>query len=319
MSLEDTPPEVFDEAAIADVRQRLVDWKGKKSWKDVAMATGIPEGTISQWTMAKYQGDNAKIAQRVDMFFDTLAARLDYAESVPVQPGFLPTMTYEHIRSQLVWGHQGNMTTVTGAPGVGKSHAVKNYVNTNTLAWAITASPSVSTVVSVLYEIVRAMKLPNRRGLAPYDLSRAIRDHVTGRPALLAIDEAQSLTMEAVEELRAIHDETGLGIVLVGNEDVMGSSRSAKTAQLFSRVANKMNIPAPLKDDVEQIITAWGVTEEKSRACLAAIALKPGSGGLRSLTKTMKMACLIAKGMPDLETIQRAAVQLGHRVQGAKS
>jgi hypothetical protein len=60
-----------------------------------------------------------------------------------------------------------------------------------------------------------------------------------GEGWLMVLDEAQHADMDAIEELRAIHDENGCGLVLMGNGEVLtriqGNSRQASHAQLYSR------------------------------------------------------------------------------------
>lgn len=56
---------------------------------------------------------------------------------------------------------------------------------------------------------------------------------------MIIIDEAQHLTVRALNHLRCISDESGVGICLIGNDDVyrkMKGSGKADFAQLFSRI-----------------------------------------------------------------------------------
>lgn len=61
-----------------------------------------------------------------------------------------------------------------------------------------------------------------------------------GSGRLIVIDEAQHLTKKTLEHIRSIADEAGIGVCLVGNEEVFSrlkGSGKADFAQIFSRVA----------------------------------------------------------------------------------
>ena len=69
---------------------------------------------------------------------------------------------------------------------------------------------------------------------------------VNGVRGLLIVDEAQHLSLRALETLRALHDATGAGLALMGNAVVYarltGGRRAAEFAQLFSRVGKRVRL-----------------------------------------------------------------------------
>ncbi len=137
------------------------------------------------------------------------------------------------------------------------------------------------------------------------------REKVVGRQGLFLIDEAQHLSERALEEIRAIHDDTGVGVALVGNREVLtrieGAGRTAAFAQLYSRVSIRHVFGQPETEDV---------ASTSERAMLRKVALKPGGGGLRSLTKTLELATLLAQQAGEdrvLDHLEGAWAQLSSR------
>ena len=122
--------------------------------------------------------------------------------------------------------------------------------------------------------------------------------------------------MSGLDAVRSIHDANGIGLALLGNEQVYaritGGARQAHFAQLFSRVGYRVKLAAPSVGDVETIITAWGVTESKAQTLCIDIAKQ--AGALRGLTKVLRLAnMMLAEGerVLSFDHIQTAWADLG--------
>ena len=80
------------------------------------------------------------------------------------------------------------------------------------------------------------------------------------------MDEAQHLTVRAIEHLRSISDEAGVGVCFVGNEQIytkLLGSHKADFAQLFSRIAIKkmVTVNTNTKADIQNIFGGYGLDE----------------------------------------------------------
>lgn len=206
----------------------------------------------------------------------------------------------------------GDMVCVYGAPGAGKTRTIAHYRHGYEHVWVATITPASAAVVPALEEVAEACGV--HAGGGARALSRAIRNKVAGLDGLIIIDEAQHLSIAAVEELRAIHDATGVGLALVGNESVYarltGGSRAAAYAQLFSRLGLRHWVKKPSPEDVRAIAAKWRVRDARALALLERIAARPGA--LRGVVKVLSLAT--GEGTPTYDRVRAAADVLGAEV-----
>lgn len=224
---------------------------------------------------------------------------------------FVETESSEQIGSALAYAQaSGDMVCIHGGPGIGKTHTIRKFVAAYDNVWVATIRPATAAVVPALEEIALAVGLEECGGGARR-IGRAIEARVRGLRGIIILDEAQHLSMAAIEEVRSLHDATGVAIALVGNETVYarltGRSRASHFAQLFSRLGLRLGIPHPTAKDVRQIAKRWSV-DEKGLDLLEQIASRPGA--LRAVVKVLRLA---AKGSRVItaDHIHTACARLG--------
>ncbi len=301
---------ITDQSVINDplnVIRTLIENK-EVAPSQLAKELGVSPATVSQVLSDTYKANPVKILEKMSNW---LSLREVKSFAPILNPGFVMTTTAQQILNDITFAHavaEDGIVVIYGAPGVGKTQALKYYAKNNNNVWFVFASPSISSLTSFLYEFALELGIsnpPKRSG----DLSRVIRDKVNQTQGVLIIDEAQHLDFRTLEALRIIQEQTALPMVLSGNKrtysKMIGDSRSEDFAQQFSRIAKRRAINKVKKYDVKAIADAWGITGEAERGLMLQISERPG--GLRLLSKTLKLAAMYTNGAPITETVLRNA------------
>lgn len=293
---------------VAEERTWLLAHKHStgSSWTELARSTGVPHGTLSSFGGETYGGDNERIARQIFRYRQHLASQAELDIEAPEIPGFIDTPTSKRLVSILRWGHRGRVVVAAMGPGTGKTETCRHYRDCHSNVWLTTMKPSTANMNNMQIELLSVLGEKDAHG-GSQQLSRRIVDRVRGTGGLILFDEAQHLTEKAIEEIRSWHDETGVGVALIGNATVVGrlegGSRKAAYAQLYSRVAMRHIQNLPLEGDALAIADAWGVTNAKQRAFVVKISQMPG--GLRSVTMMLELGTMIAAS-------ERKALELSH-------
>ncbi len=278
------------------LRTRLLEHRSSKDlrWKDIAAESGVPMGTISAWAGGTYQGEGSPIAEKAERYLASTEKR-EAVRAIAPDLGFVLTPSAQDFMALLNRAqHMPDISVLTGAPGVGKTRAACEYKRRNPNVFKIVAEPSLSTIPALLGSIAHELRVTE---VGRQDrIARLIKQRLIGTRALIIVDEAQHLTTEMLDQLRAFHDQAEIGIALVGNSAVIGrlegGRRSQEYAQLYSRVGMRLNRREAKKADVDALLDAWGVEEKGVRLALRAVA-KQG-GALRSCNKAFLLAQMIA-------------------------
>ena len=301
----------YSEAEIAEIRERAkrVSETEGRTVTDVAKESGVPYQTFYAFINGTYNGNNARVAGDVVIWLESREEKKQAAMAVPRDVPFVKTPSAEAILNILMFAQvMPEIVVVAGGPGIGKTSSAEQYRSRNPNVWMVTMEPCSRSTYPMLSAIAEEMDVAEK---VQTRLSRAIGRKVDGRGGLLIIDEAQHLDTMAIDQLRALYDKYQVGIALLGNQSVYskleGESRKDGFAQLFSRIGHRITQNKPRAQDVCLLLAEWGVTDKKELQFLKAIAAKPG--GLRVLTKTMKLATMLAGGADEprgLEHIKAA-------------
>lgn len=305
--------------AVEEEQQWLLDHKSATgmSWTELASRAGIPAGTLSQFAPAKYQGDNARVARAIFRYRQLLASQAELAGELPDLPGYFETPTSRRVESLLAYAQRGRITLIVGGAGISKTITAGHYAEAVANVWVATMRPSSAGVNNMQIAVLKSMGQPDARG-TPQALSSEICARVRNTGGLIVIDEAQHLSEKAIEEIRSWHDETGIGIALLGNETVLGrmegGSRKPAYAQLYSRVGMRLIQNVPSRGDADALADAWEIDDARSRAFVVQKAQLPG--GMRGATMMLELGAMLAKaegGSMQVAHLQDAWAQLSTR------
>ncbi|MDD9910210.1 MAG: AAA family ATPase [Ahrensia sp.] len=282
---------------ILTARVRESALRNRWSKSDVARKSDVPLGTFSPWLAGKYPGRLDEINRKIGTWLDGLSEALALSTSLAMKPGFIDMRISREVSDVLMLAHQmSKVVVITLNAGLGKTDSCKRYCEINPHAWRVVASPHIKTPHAMLVDLVAALKITQSN---PARLARSIGDWFVNRgaPCLLIIDEAQHLTDETINQLRLFSDEYRCGLALVGNNEIyttLGSNRGKAKAQLTRRIIRKLERRRPYEEDVNKLISAWKIDEERAVKYLQGLAQKPG--GLDNIDATLQFASIIAAG-----------------------
>lgn len=266
------------------------------SWPQLGKLTDVGASTLSAFSGGKYAGDNEAVAAKVLAYRERAAAQAQIAAEAPTVPDWFATPTADELLSLFRWAQSGEMVLIVTTPGIGKTKAAQRFAANDPNVWLATMEPATAGVATMATEVAAAIGLGEVKG-SPQQLSRQIKARVQGKKGLLIVDEAQELTDKALNQLRGWHDQTGLGIVLMGNETVVGQieGRKSALAQISSRFSYRHVQTAPKPGDLDVLLDAWGIIDAPQRAFLIKLA-NTAPGALREVTHTIKIAAMAAFG-----------------------
>ncbi|HEX2882270.1 MAG TPA: AAA family ATPase [Polyangiaceae bacterium] len=295
--------------AVAELRERvqacLTDTG--TSLRACASEIGFNHGILSRWLGGTSKTGDAKLEAALGEWIGRA-----FPKDPAIVDAYVETSGAERVYSALAFAQVNqDMVAIYGQPGNGKTRAIHQYRMQQRNAWLSTMSPAVAGVVPVLEEIAESVGIKNLPGGARR-IVKAIHTRVAQRRGLIIIDEAQHLSMGAIETIRSIHDATGVGIALVGNEAgyarITNPGRGAHYAQIQSRFGLRIHLPKPSVTDVRIMAKARGVKSAEAVEILEAAAMLPGA--LRGVSKIIRLAS-VGGNEPTLDRVKSAARSLG--------
>ncbi|MCC5912212.1 MAG: AAA family ATPase [Clostridiaceae bacterium] len=262
----------------------------KKSQTEVARSIGISPASLSQFLSGSYKGDSVGIAQKVEMYLQQEAFKMN----LPKMPTFTMTETAQKIWYAARYAHaNSDISLVYGEAGLGKTIALKEYTKQHVGVVYVEARSCDRSTKGICERILKTIgkKVAGTDRVLVDTIIETLRD--SGR--LLIIDEAQHLSLKAIESIRSFNDDGNIGILFSGNPtiyDRMYGRGEAHFAQLFSRIGIRRAIPKdPVREDVETIFHDANVSDD----CIDVLhALACDKGGLRYMMKIYKIALDIA-------------------------
>lgn len=291
----------MNEQDIEDIRLWAKGYRENRPielpWSQFAEASDIKMSTLQAFVSGKYQGRNDNIARKIFLFRQSVEAQSKRQKTLPIDPGFFETKSALRMRAVMSMAHFGRITVIAAGPGTGKTMAITDYRERAQPTFVATLRPSTSTLLQMILEVHRALGIPPRCKNSA-EASRMVVERLHKQKALLVIDEANYACIDAIEEIRSWHDETGVGICLAGNEELLrrietGQHRD-QFARLNRRIQHKHEQDVPEAEDVEAFCDAWQIEQPDIRGMLAKIALTPGAGGLGECQQLIEVASMLA-------------------------
>lgn len=300
-------PAAMDYDQVVKAVQAEIDDEGLTQ-AQVAKEAGIASSTLSQILSGSYKGSPREMGANLGQWLTRRDRQHRATAIMPALPAYIETPTARLIREALDYAHLfQDITVIYSGAGLGKTTAMREYARKNTAVWIVTVTPDCASAPVLLQEVAIAMGHKDAP-LHPAVLRREIVRRMRDTNGLLIVDEAQHLTVQALEAVRSLHDLTEVGLALLGNAKVYdrihGANRQKEDfAQIFSRIGRKLKLVRPKRGDIHAIAKAFNVDDKAAIEQLEKIAQHPGA--LRGVVKTIRLAFVMAAG-------EQSAVRLHH-------
>lgn len=285
---------------IDQIRQRLTEHQSNTGVSDATVAkrcAPYQKSTIQLWRTNRYPGDASNVARAVELYLDLD----DQQRAIGLGPEFVATAPALKIQRAILKAEAAQKIAVIATQsGLGKTRTIFAYRARNPKAIYVSCSPDLKRPWSLLGELIYVLtKEPARRD--PAYSRRELVAMIQGTNRTLLIDEAQFLDPASVELLRCIQDQSGVALILCGNETIYehGAARiggMAAHAQFTSRVVARVHLTLDdiTEEDVSAIATQM-VPRELAGSVIELLAQEArAGGGFRSVVTILQLAQMSA-------------------------
>ena len=227
----------------------------------MADATEAIVTTVSRYLAGKYDADATELEAKLTAYLDTLGDVPEVeAAALAMGKGSGKRSFYESQDARNVLGVCQSsqeflgMGIVVGRSGYGKTHALKQYARLPRVAYV--ECDDTMSARDLVEAIERTLGLPSGYGTI-WKRVNGIRDFFnTNRGYLLIIDEADKLvskyTQKKMEILRAIFDQSDVGLVIAGEPKLEAAIKT-----YLARMANRVDFYASLRGLSEQEVAEY--------------------------------------------------------------
>lgn len=274
-----------------------------KTQKQVAKETGLSAAVISQFLSGSYTGNNQSVSDTLGKYIELVESKRYRIEHVCFNPNLYNTtgvlFSCNYARKY------NDIALICGDAGAGKTTALNYYKDNNIGVVMVTANSCISSASAILKLIAKecGKNIVGRKEM----LIAELIDYFKGSEKLLIIDEADSLCFSALQAIRALNDQAGIGIVLSGNDKIYNQmiigNRSSEFKQLKTRVGT-----------VKKVVNVYTIEEfrkifpEQNEECLQYLLHLAKSESLRTSIKLLNLAYDF--GPVSIETLQMVRHQL---------
>ena len=213
--------------------------KTGNSMAAAARQIGFSSTVLSLWASGKYKGNVTHVDESVFAF---LQRQEEISSLKKVDRKFVEITAAKRIFGLVRLAHlRSKMCVLTGRAGSGKTVTLQEYTKHNPSTILIEAD-SLHTKDALLREIHRRLGFTGR-GVLRHVMDDIV-DKLLGSDRLLIIDEADQLSVYALEVIRGIHDKAHIGVVLAGLPRLIENIRGLRgeLEQIYSRVVQHLRL-----------------------------------------------------------------------------
>jgi DNA transposition AAA+ family ATPase len=240
------------------------------SQKQIADECGLSAIVISQFLSGTYTGNNEKIAGQIEKYLVMAKERINYKKNSVFYLGLENTQT---VLGAVKYAHKcSDMILVRGDSGAGKTTALKYYTEHNSGVVYVTANAATRSASAILMKISEEIG-KTVIGRSSTALMKALVPYFSNTHRLIIIDEADHLTLNALQAIRNLNDEAGIGIVLAGNEKLYMQMLTGSKNYEFDQIRTRIFLKPRVSNDYteEEISHIFPDCDKKMIALLTSI------------------------------------------------
>lgn len=287
---------------LSETRTALANFieQSGKSQRQISRETGLSTSVISQFLNGSYTGDNEEIAKTIGQYLTISKGRLNAVSTTQFYPELYNT---KEVLFTCFYAHRHNeIALVTGDTGAGKTAALRYYVDTSTGVIFVTANACTTSATAILGLICKelGMQIPGRKAA----LMNVLVDKLTGSNRLIIIDEADHLSLDALQAVRNLNDLAGVGIVLSGNDKIYRQMKAGRRSYEFDQLRTRIVVRKKVVNDytIDELTAIFpGLNQE----CIGYLLKLANAESLRTAKKLYEVAM-------DFAAAQRTSLTVKH-------
>lgn len=216
-----------------------------KSQRQVAREIGISSAQINQFLADKYEGDSDSTSDKVLQYLAVAEKRLNTDKTVVFYPELhntreaLFTCSYAHRNNEIA--------LLCGDAGAGKTEALTYYRDNNPGVILVTANACIQSATAILQLICAELgkHAPYRRNA----IMNLLVAQLSGTNRLIIVDEADHLSLQAIQALRSLNDQAHVGVVLSGNNKIYLQMYSPRRGYEFDQIRTRIVVRKKVVND----------------------------------------------------------------------
>ncbi len=251
---------------VEKLREKLAGAGRAVSYDDLGKAVGLSGATVFNFLKRK-DPSNSKLKEHGEALRAWVEREELKAEHGMLRIPFAETRQAQRFIEAYQFAQRYNkLVAVLGHSGFGKTRAIEELRRRDRTLITVTAWSQIGAS-GLLKELCEETASPTK-GLQ-IALMKRLRHKLTGSNRVVIIDDAHTLKFNALDVLRYLYDQTGIGMVLSGigglRRHLVGTSD--ETEQLASRVSGRIfELPDLNGEDVHKILVAAMGAREAERA-----------------------------------------------------
>lgn len=275
-----------------------------KTQRQVSKETDLSTSVISQFLKGNYGGNNEEVAKILMQYLELAKMRrfsighVKFCKELRNTQTVLFACQYAHSRNDIA--------LVCGDAGAGKTTALEYYKNNNVGVVFVTANSCTASATAILSLICTQI---GKTFTARKDVLMAnLVEHFKDTNKLIIIDEADHLTLSALQAIRNLNDEAKVGIILSGNNKIYSQmvigSKCSELQQLKTRIIVRRKVINEFTlEEFRKLFP--GIDEE----CLKFLIKLAHSESLRTAIKILEIAC-DSEDHLNIKALQRVKAEL---------